>query len=64
MWALALFAFEAEVVIEDGDLSKHLSPPQLLALAASGNLPAPIHRALLVSYHAALRVSVKNTTLP
>ena len=42
-------------VLETEDLARVLSPPQMLKLLSSGELPTPVHKALLAVYHAALR---------
>ena len=44
-----------EGVLETEDLSSVLSPPQMLKILSSGDLPAPVHKALLTIYRAALR---------
>ena len=44
-----------EGVLETEDLARVLSPPQMLKLLSSGELPAPVHKTLLAVYHAALR---------
>ena len=44
-----------EGVLETEDLARVLSPPQMLKILSSAELPPPMHKALLTVYRAALR---------